>query len=106
MDRTLHAVSLPRDRNKGHVYLSFVNTNTFWYADIMPKKVEKTQKPHAYSTMTLHLLKDGLLELTLNLLARVIRARLAVETEKGTEVELGGLEELDLSYVDLWRVSG
>lgn len=52
----------------------------------------------------LYLLKDSLLELTLNLLARVVLARLAVETKEGTKVELGCLEELDLSDVDLARV--
>ena len=51
--------------------------------------------------MPLNLIKDSLLELTLNLLARVVLARLAVETEEGTKVELGCLEELDLSDVDL-----
>jgi hypothetical protein len=68
----------------------------------MPQKIEKTQKPHAYSTMTLNVLKNRLLELALNLLASVILVRLAVETEEGTKVELGCLEELDLSYVDLF----
>ena len=53
----------------------------------------------------LNLLKDSLLELTLNLLARVVLARLAVETKESTKVELGCLEELDLSDVDLYVVS-
>ena len=35
------------------------------------------------------------------LLARVVLARLAVETEEGAQVELGGLEELNLADVDL-----
>jgi hypothetical protein len=51
--------------------------------------------------MPLNLIKDSLLELTLNLLARVVLARLAVETEEGTKVELGCLEELDLSDVNV-----
>lgn len=51
--------------------------------------------------MTLYVLKNLLLELTLNLLARVILARLAVKAEEGTEIEFGCLEKLDLSYVDL-----
>jgi hypothetical protein len=59
----------------------------------------KDPRTPCLSNKTLNLLKDGLLELTLNLLARVILAWLAVETEEGTKVELGCLEELDLSYV-------
>ena len=51
--------------------------------------------------MPLDLIEDSLLELTLDLLARVVLARLAVETKEGTKVELGCLEELDLSDVDL-----
>ena len=42
----------------------------------------------------------NLLENTL-LLALVIRTRLAVQSHQGTKVELGGLEQLDLSDVDL-----
>lgn len=49
----------------------------------------------------LHRLKNGLLELTLNLLARLVGGGLAVEGEEVAEVELGGLEELDLADVDL-----
>ena len=37
-----------------------------------------------------------------NLLSRVILAGLAVKTEQSTEIELGRLEELDLSDVDLF----
>lgn len=51
--------------------------------------------------MPLDLIEDSLLELTLDLLARVVLARLAVETKESTKVELGCLEELDLSDVDL-----
>lgn len=49
----------------------------------------------------LHRLKNGLLELTLDLLARLVGGGLAVEREQVAEVELGGLEELDLADVDL-----
>lgn len=49
----------------------------------------------------LNLLQDTLLELPLNLLALVISARLAVQSHQGTKVELGGLEQLNLSDVDL-----
>jgi hypothetical protein len=49
----------------------------------------------------LNLLENTLLELPLNLLALVIRTRLAVQSHQGTKVELGGLEQLDLSDVDL-----
>lgn len=46
-------------------------------------------------------LENGLLELTLNLLASLVGARLAVERHESTEVELGLLEQLDLADVDL-----
>lgn len=49
----------------------------------------------------LNLLQDTLLELPLNLLALVISARLAVQSHQGTKVELGGLEQLNLSDVDV-----
>lgn len=49
----------------------------------------------------LHALQHPLLELPLDLLARVVLGRLAVETEKSTKVELRLLEELDLADVDL-----
>lgn len=42
-----------------------------------------------------------ILELPLNLLARVVRRRLAVECHQSTEVELGGLQQLNLADVDL-----
>ena len=49
----------------------------------------------------LDLLQDGLLELPLNLLTRLVSSRLAVQTEESTEVELGCLEKLDLADVYL-----
>lgn len=52
----------------------------------------------------LHRLKNGLLELTLDLLARLVGGGLAVEREQVAEVELGGLEELDLADVDLQSI--
>lgn len=39
------------------------------------------------------------------LLARVVLARLAMQTKKCAQVELGGLEELNLAHVDLASVS-
>lgn len=57
---------------------------------------------HPFKIKTpLNSLKDRLLELPLNLLALVIGSRLAVEGKQSTQVELGGLEELDLADVDL-----
>lgn len=49
----------------------------------------------------LNSLEDLLLELPLNLLALVIGSRLAVQGKQSTQVELGGLEKLDLADVDL-----
>jgi hypothetical protein len=49
----------------------------------------------------LDLLQDTLLELPLNLLALVVRPRLAVESHEGAEVEPGLLQQLDLADVDL-----
>lgn len=49
----------------------------------------------------LHVLKDTLLELPLNLLALLIRGRLAVQRQQVAEVELGCLEQLDLADVNL-----
>lgn len=49
----------------------------------------------------LNRLKDGVLELALNLLALVISGRLAVKGEESTEVELRRLQELDLANVNL-----
>ena len=56
-------------------------------------------------TPALYRLQNRLLELTLHLLALVIRARLAVECHQRPEVELGRLEELDLANVNLPSVS-
>lgn len=66
--------------------------------------------PHAKSVLLvpsdpLHLLKDTLLELTLNLLALLVRGRLAVESQEGAQVELGLLQQLDLADVNLSIVS-
>ena len=59
--------------------------------------------PSAFPITTpLYLLEDRLLELALNLLTLLVRARLAVESHQGAKVELGLLEELDLADVDLF----
>jgi hypothetical protein len=50
---------------------------------------------------SLNLLENNLLELPLNLLALVVRCRLAVEGHEGAEVELGRLQQLDLADVYL-----
>lgn len=49
----------------------------------------------------LYLLKNALLELTLHLLALLVRGRLAVESQETAEIELGSLQQLDLADVDL-----
>jgi len=49
----------------------------------------------------LNSLKDLLLELPLHLLALVISCGLAVESQEGTQVELGRLEQLHLANVDI-----
>lgn len=49
----------------------------------------------------LNRLKNGVLELALNLLALVVGGGLAVEGEQSTEVELGRLQKLDLANVNL-----
>ena len=49
----------------------------------------------------LYLLKNALLELTLHLLALLVRGRLAVESQESAEIELGSLQQLDLADVDL-----
>lgn len=49
----------------------------------------------------LDLLKNALLEFPLNLLTLLVRRGLAVQVHQGTEIEFGGLEELDLADVDL-----
>lgn len=46
-------------------------------------------------------LQDGLLEFPLHLVALVIGCGFSVQVQESTEVELGGLEELDLADVDL-----
>lgn len=52
----------------------------------------------------LNLRQNTLLELPLHLLTLVIRPRLTVESHQGTQVELWGLQELDLADVYLeWR---
>lgn len=66
--------------------------------------------PHAKSVLLvpsdpLHLLKDTLLELTLHLLALLVRSRLAVESQERAQVELGLLQQLDLADVNLYIMS-
>lgn len=52
----------------------------------------------------LNSLKDCLLELPLHLLALVVSCGLAVESQEGTQVKLGGLEQLNLANVDLEKI--
>jgi hypothetical protein len=64
--------------------------------------VAQTQEvAHPQTAIFSNFLQHLLLELPLNLLAGLVRSRLAVETEKSTEVELGCLEEFDLADVYL-----
>lgn len=103
---------------------SFVNITPFG-CPYHIEEVEKTQKDtpnllRRFVHIRLHVLEDRLLELPLDLkiglaitakssqaesrnylLARVISAGLAMETEESTQVELGRLEKLDLSHMDL-----
>lgn len=64
--------------------------------------------PHSKSSfncnpaLPLHLFQDTLLELPLHLLARLVGSRLAVEGEQAAQVELGLLEQLNLTDVDLF----
>ena len=57
-----------------------------------------TRRP---SSAPSNLVQNALLELPLNLLALLVRGRLAVESQETAEVELGGLQQLDLADVDL-----
>jgi hypothetical protein len=72
---------------------------------IMPQILKSPRKPCRLVHNRLYLVKDGLLELTLDLLTRVVLAGLAVETEESTKIELGRFEELDLAHVDLCCIS-
>jgi hypothetical protein len=65
------------------------------------RKLKGPRNPSLFNHDRLNILKNSLLELALDLLARVVGARLAVQTEESTKVELGCLEELDLADVDL-----
>ena len=65
----------------------------------------KTQNPSLFNHDRLNILKNRLLELALDLLARVVGARLAVQTKESTKVELGRLQELDLADVNLGYIS-
>lgn len=58
---------------------------------------------HLFTRFFLHLVKDTLLELPLNLLPLLVGDRLAVESHESTQVELGLLEKLDLADVNLWE---
>jgi hypothetical protein len=69
----MHAITAA-DSHQGPCLSFICKHKHLWNADIMPRKVEKTQEPLAYPTETLYLFQDGLLELTLNLLARVVLA--------------------------------
>lgn len=48
-----------------------------------------------------NLLQDTLLELPLDLLALIVRTRLAVQGHQSSQVKLGSLEELDFANVNL-----
>ena len=50
-----------------------------------------------------YLIQHLLLELSLNLLSRLVCVRLAVEVKKSAKVELGSLQELDFADVDLTK---
>jgi hypothetical protein len=67
----------------------------------VPKAARRQNLIPFILALRLHSLQDGLLELTLNLLAGLVSGRLAVEREEVAEVELGCLEELDLADVNL-----
>jgi hypothetical protein len=102
-------------------YVLHCKHNTFWYAHIMPKKLKDPETPCLINRNHLYLVENLLLELALDLrtvslacgcdgsesylLAGVVLVGLAVKTEESTKIELGCLEELDLSDVDLCRVS-
>lgn len=60
-------------------------------------------KQHLWSASikNLNAFKNRFLELPLNLVTLVIGRRLSVQVKQRTEVELGGLEKLDLADVDL-----
>jgi hypothetical protein len=96
----MHAITATGDVR---VCLSIIVNITPFDAHIMSKKLKEPRNP---SIMTaLHALEDGLLELALDLLARVVLAGLAVEAEEGAQIELRLLKKLNLSYVDLFHVS-
>jgi hypothetical protein len=80
------------------------------------------ETPCLFNHDRLYVLENRLLELPLDLnnvseipdvsvaalaylLTRVILARLAVEAKKSSKIELGCLQELDLSYVNLCHIS-
>ncbi len=68
------------------------------------KTVPKCRSPFNRPS-PLHVLQNLLLELALNLLALLVRGRLAVEGQETAEVELGLLEQLHLADVHLLSVS-
>lgn len=86
---------------------SFRNAHNHRGRCILPTPREERHNPWHHVThplpfkASLHVLKDGLLELALNRLAGLVGSGLAVEREEGAEVELRCLEELDLTDVDL-----
>ena len=76
------------------------------HSDPMKKRRREAMSMFAQSVSpTSNILQDALLELPLNLLALLIRRRLAVECHEATQVELGLLHELDLANVDLREIS-
>ena len=114
---TIHAIIATWALNESYVNHSFANITPF-DAHIHVEEVEKTlrdpslinQVPYTFSS-TVSLNSRSTYAALVNtlegaprnayLLARVVLARLAVEAEESAQVELGGLEELDLADVDL-----
>jgi hypothetical protein len=104
---TREKIKTPNDKVKQPQPVSFK-------AAIVPKKAHLV--PHNPSLRTfrqrrevsyeahLYLLQDNLLELALNLLAILTTARLAVQRQQSTQVELGLLQHLDLANVDLRKL--
>jgi hypothetical protein len=66
-------------------------------------KISDASYARPCSMRLLDLLQHTLLELPLNLLALVIRTRLAVQRHQSTQVELGSLQQLNLANVNLHR---
>lgn len=77
-----------------------MNFFVFLYQKTTTAMVDQYLTP-LQNEIPLNSFEDRVLELPLNLLALVISGRLAVEGQESTQVELGGLQELDLANVNL-----